>query len=113
MTLDATLLDARQIASMARHGMAERSARNLAGAANAEEVRRVAEEFEAVFLNTMLAPMFEELEPDPVFGGGPGEDAYRAMLVEEYSKSIARAGGIGIAESVERELLRLQEAAQP
>jgi hypothetical protein len=33
-------------------------------------------------------------------------------LVEEYGKSIARAGGIGLSDTIQREILRLQEAAQ-
>ncbi len=79
----------------------------------AEAARQTAIEFEAVFLSQMLAPMFEGLGKDPLFGGGPGEDIYRSMLVEEYSNSIARTGGIGIADAVQREILRLQEASQP
>ena len=60
----------------------------------------------------MLAPMFEGLETDELFGGGPGEDIYRSILVEEYGKAIARSGGIGIADAVQREILRLQEVSQ-
>ncbi len=83
------------------------------GNPQAEAARQTAIEFEAVFLSQMLAPMFEGLDEDPLFGGGPGEDIYRSMLVEEYSNAIARAGGIGIADAVQREILRLQEASQP
>jgi peptidoglycan hydrolase FlgJ len=53
------------------------------------------------------------LGEDGYFGGGPGEDIYRSMLVEQYGKSLARAGGIGMSDAVQREILRLQEAAQP
>jgi hypothetical protein len=56
--------------------------------------------------------MFEGLESDEVFGGGPGEDVYRSLIVEEYGKAIARAGGIGISEAVQREIIRLQEVSQ-
>jgi Rod binding domain-containing protein len=31
------------------------------------------------------------------------------MLVERYAESIANAGGVGIADSIIRELMRLQE----
>ena len=57
----------------------------------------------------MFAPMFETVETDPLFGGGPGERVYRSLLVEEYGKAIARAGGVGIADHVEREILKSQE----
>jgi peptidoglycan hydrolase FlgJ len=74
------------------------------------EVRRAAEEFEAVFLAEMLAPMFEGLETDGLGGGGMGEQIFRPMLVERYAESISRSGGVGIADSIVRELMRLQEA---
>jgi hypothetical protein len=33
-------------------------------------------------------------------------------MVQEYGKSMAKAGDIGIADMVERELLKMQEVAQ-
>jgi len=79
------------------------------GARGGERLREAAEEFEAVFLGRMLAPMFEGLSTDGPFGGGHAETVYRAMMVDEMGKSIARSGGIGIADAVYQELLRLQE----
>ncbi len=67
------------------------------------------ESFEAVFLSQMLSPMFDTLEEDPLFGGGPGEKMYRSLLVEEYGKILANTGGVGLAEDLQHELLRLQE----
>jgi Rod binding domain-containing protein len=31
------------------------------------------------------------------------------MLVQEYARSVSKAGGVGIADAVYRELVRLQE----
>lgn len=76
--------------------------------AQADELRRVAEEFEAIFIAEMLAPMFEGLETDGLGGGGMGEEIFRPMLVERYAEAIAAAGGIGVADAVVRELVRLQ-----
>lgn len=73
--------------------------------------REAAEAFEAIFLSQMLAPMFKGIPTDTIMGGGHAEKIYRSMMVEEIGKSIARAGGVGIADSVHRELLSLQEAA--
>ena len=55
--------------------------------------------------------MFAGIKTDALFGGGPAEDIYRSLLVEEYGKAISRAGGIGIADQVQREILALQEAS--
>ncbi|MXN63713.1 chemotaxis protein [Stappia sp. GBMRC 2046] len=74
-----------------------------------KSIDEAAREFEAVFLNTMLESMFTGLEEGGAWGNGTGSEAWRGMLVEEYSKTIAQSGGIGIADSVKRELIALQE----
>ena len=76
---------------------------------DSRRIREAAVQFEAVFLAQMLAPMFETLGTDGMFGGGSGERVYRSLLVEEYGKAIARSGGVGIADQVEQEMLKLQE----
>ena len=68
-------------------------------------------EFEAVFLSQMLRPMFAGISTDGPFGGGHAEQTYRSMMLDEYGRSIARAGGVGIADAVMREMLGVQEAA--
>ena len=73
------------------------------------QVRRAAEEFEASFLAQMLQPMFQGLSTDGPFGGGQPEGVFRSLLVDEYARGMARAGGIGIAQAVGDELLKMQE----
>lgn len=74
-----------------------------------QAAREVAQNFEAVFLSQMLAPMFETIPTDSFMGGGHAEKVYRGMMVEEMGKEIAKQGGVGIADSVYREILKLQE----
>ena len=112
MGLDIPIVDLSQIANTTRAGRAQRAAAQLQAPMASDAVRRAAEEFEAVFISQMMAPMFEGLKTDELFGGGAGEDIYRSVLVEEYGKSIARAGGIGLSDAIQREILRLQEASQ-
>jgi Rod binding domain-containing protein len=76
-------------------------------------LRRAAEEFESVFLSEMLAPMFESLDTEGLGGGGMGEQIFRPMLVERYAESISRAGGVGVADSVVREFMRMQQSQVP
>jgi Rod binding domain-containing protein len=73
-----------------------------------DDIRRAAEEFEAVFLSEMLGPMFESLGTDGLGGGGMGEQMFRPMLVQRYAEAISKAGGVGIADAVMREMLRMQ-----
>ncbi len=79
-------------------------------ASTADDAQRVGREFESMFLSQMLSPMFETIGTDGPFGGGHGEQMFRSLLVEEVGKKLARSGGIGIADQVAREVLRLQEA---
>jgi Rod binding domain-containing protein len=74
-----------------------------------QAAKRAAIEFESVFLSQMLAPMFSGISADGLFGGGSGESVYRSLLVDEYGKLIAQSGGIGLADSVMREILKHQE----
>jgi Rod binding domain-containing protein len=76
-----------------------------------DKLRTVAREFESMVLTQMLAPMFEALDADGFGGGGSGERMFRPMLVERYADAMTGAGGIGVADAVLAELMRLQEAA--
>jgi Rod binding domain-containing protein len=72
-------------------------------------LRVAADEYEAVFLSQMLETMTSGIKTDGPFSGGPAEGIYRSMLNQEYGKAIGKAGGIGIADAVYREMLRIQE----
>ena len=79
-----------------------------------EEVRNKARasavDFEATFLNTMFSQMFTSVGNDGPFGGGRGIGVWRSFLTDEYAKSFAKNGGIGLADHVTRSLLAQQEA---
>lgn len=70
--------------------------------------RAQAEEFEAVFLNTMIQKMFGDVGQGP-YSGGTAAGPWRSFLIDEYARSFAKGGGIGIADHVERALLAQQE----
>mgnify|MGYP002626094151 CR=1 FL=1 len=74
--------------------------------------RKAAEDFESVFLTSMLESMFEGVKTDGPFGGGSSEKTYRSLLINEYAKQISQNGGLGIADQITRDLLALQEGAQ-
>jgi len=73
-------------------------------------LRAKAEEFEQVFLNTMLAQMFSGLGADPVTGGGHAEEQWRSLQIDQYAGLVTKAGGIGVSDAIYGEMLRLQEA---
>ncbi len=82
---------------------------NPAGKTN-EQIRAAAEDFEAVFLTQMVEQMFSGVSTDGMFGGGQGEKIFRSMMAQEYGKVMASNGGVGIADEVAREMLKMQEA---
>ena len=76
--------------------------------ANADKARSTSQDFEAMFLNNMLQPMFAGVSEGP-FSGGHAASVWRSFLTDEYAKTIARNGGVGIADHVYRSLLAQQE----
>jgi len=101
-------MDTAQIAStLSRHRASPAEA-----AVNLKSAKRAAQEFEALFISEMLAPVFESMDTEGLFGGGQGEKIYRSLMVQEYGKAVAQAGGVGIADTVYREILKMQENQQ-
>ena len=84
----------------------------LGPAKNTSQVGKAAEDFEAVFINEFMGAMFEGIKTDGPFGGGPGESIFRSMMIDQYSKAVAKQGGFGLAAAVKKELLHAQENAR-
>ncbi len=76
------------------------------------EARDVAESFEAHFLATFVDSMFAGIDTDGPFGGGHGETVFRSLLNQEYASAMSQSGGVGIADAVFKEMLKIQEASQ-
>ena len=70
--------------------------------------KAAAQQFEAMFLNTMFQHMFSGLKGEGPFGGSGAQKVWRSMLTDEYAKNFAKTGGIGIASHVYAALLRQQ-----
>jgi peptidoglycan hydrolase FlgJ len=77
-----------------------------------DKARKASQDFEAMFLEQMLERVFASSgEEGPLGDNGPGGAVYRSMLVKEYAGGITKAGGVGVADAVYREMLRLQEGS--
>lgn len=77
--------------------------------ATPEDALKVGRQFEQMFLSQMMRPMFDAIETDGPFGGGHGEQMMRSFQTDAFAQSIVSRGGIGLAQNVAREILRLQE----
>ncbi|MBI1682122.1 rod-binding protein [Caulobacter hibisci] len=79
------------------------------------KIKETAQKFEASFLSSMMQAMFEGVKTSEPFGGGQGEEMFKSMLTDAMAKEVAKAGGVGVSASVQREMLKmqgLQEVAQ-
>ena len=72
------------------------------------KIHDTAQTFETSFLSVMLQQAFDGVDADGPFGGGPGEAMFKSFLTEAIAKQTSRAGGVGIAAQVEREMLKMQ-----
>jgi peptidoglycan hydrolase FlgJ len=68
----------------------------------------VARQFESQFLNSMFEEMFTGVDGDGPAGGSGALKIWRSFMNDQYAKSFAAAGGIGIASHVYNELLKQQ-----
>ncbi|MHB2205186.1 rod-binding protein [Methylobacterium sp. CM6257] len=80
--------------------------------ANKAKAWKTATEFESMFLESSLDRLTQSEGTDgPLGENGTGGGVYRSMLTKEYAGQIVRSGGVGIADSVFREIMKMQGAA--
>jgi Rod binding domain-containing protein len=72
------------------------------------KIKQSAQNFEASFLSVMLGQMFKDVGAEAPFGGGQGEEMFKSFFSDAVAKQVSRSGGIGLASSVEREMLKMQ-----
>ena len=75
------------------------------------KAKAAAQDFESMFLNNMFQQMQTGIDGDGPFGGSGALKVWRSFMTDQYAKTFAKAGGIGIAGPVYQELLRHQGIA--
>jgi Rod binding domain-containing protein len=73
------------------------SAQVLAALKIKGKAKAASEQFEAMFLNTMFQQMYTGVNGEGPFGGSGALKVWRSMLTDQYAKTFAKNGGIGIA----------------
>ena len=69
-------------------------------------------EFESMFLENSLDRLTQSDGTEgPLGENGTGGGVYRSMLTKEYATQIVKSGGVGIADSIFREIMKMQGAA--
>jgi Rod binding domain-containing protein len=72
------------------------------------KAKSTAQDFEAVFINSMFQQMSAGVSGDGPFGGNGATGVWRSFLTNEYANTFAKAGGIGIADQVYSTLIAHQ-----
>jgi flagellar protein FlgJ len=78
-----------------------------------QELKHVVQEFEAVFLDMLFKQMQRTIPRDGYLDSDSGTRLYEEMLYEELSKSISRAGGIGLGERLYENLVKYVSSWSP
>jgi peptidoglycan hydrolase FlgJ len=72
------------------------------------KAKAASEQFEAMFLNSAFQQMFTKMDGEGPFGGSGALKVWRSFLTDQYAKTFAKTGGIGIASHVYDQLLKQQ-----
>jgi len=75
-----------------------------------DKIRAQAQEFESLFISSMMQHMFTGIGNDGPLGNGPGTGPWRSLLTEQYAKGVVKAGGLGLANQVYKSMLARQAA---
>jgi len=88
------------------------SASTAAKSATETKARKASTDFESMFLEQSLDRLTQSEGTDgPLGENGTGGSVYRSMLTKEYAGQIVKSGGVGIADQVFREMMKMQEGS--
>jgi peptidoglycan hydrolase FlgJ len=98
------------VTALSQFPAADKAAATAQGPADTyrAKARAAAQDFESVFLNSMMQQMFTGIGEQGPLGGGPSTGVWRSMLTDQYARSFAKAGGIGIADQIYNTLIAVQ-----
>ena len=81
-------------------------------AADSERARDACKEFESIFIYQLLSSMRNAFKSDDDTESGFGGEIFKSMMDEQMSIAIARGGGVGLADLLEKGLGLVKEAKQ-
>jgi flagellar protein FlgJ len=74
------------------------------------QIKDTSQKFEAAFMSVMIGQMLEHEDEgvDKAFSGGSGAQMFKSFLADGIAKKMVANGGVGLAASVQREMLKMQ-----
>ncbi len=76
--------------------------------ATGDKVRAQAQQFESMFISSMMQHMFTGIGNDGPLGNGPSVGPWRSLLTEQYAKSLVKAGGLRLADQIYKSMMARQ-----
>jgi flagellar protein FlgJ len=70
------------------------------------QVKKLAQDFESIFLEQMFKSMRSSVQKSGLVDGGNAEEIYTSMLDSEYAKQMSSQGNAGLSQMIERQLLQ-------
>jgi len=81
--------------------------------ATGDKLRTQAKDFESMFISSMMQHMFTGIGNAGPLGNSPSVGPWRSLLTEQFAKSIANAGGLGLANQIYKSMLARQANRTP
>jgi flagellar protein FlgJ len=75
------------------------------------DLKKVSQEFESLFISYLLKVMRETIEESGLTESGFGKSIYTDLFDQELSRSVAKRGGLGIADLLYRRLSEAESSA--
>ena len=72
------------------------------------QLQKVSRDFESIFLSYMLKQMRKTVPEDPIFGNSNTKDIFQDMYDDATSRELSKAGGIGLASILYKQLATIQ-----
>lgn len=69
-----------------------------------KEMQKAAKDYESIMIHQFIKQMHNNVPVDPLVGGGNGEKMFKDLLYAEYAKAMTEKGGIGLVESIVKDL---------
>lgn len=69
-----------------------------------KKLREACQGFEEMFLNLMYSKMRDTVPKDTLLGESNGQQIMQSMLDEQLTKEMAKAGGVGLADMLYKQL---------
>jgi len=77
------------------------------------KLKEASQEFEAYFINTLFKEMRKTIQDGGLVEKSQARTTFEGMLDEEMSKSISKTGGLGLADMIYNNMLKVYSTSTP